>query len=164
MNNPSTLLYTAIMQRLEQAVPAIRFISQDLGQLDFYDERPPVSWPCVLIDINDLQFENASRNVQIATATVTLRIAHTAYSDVSNLPNSQIRELGLKHLELEHRIGSALHGWQPPHESIGTLMRIAIATAKRDDNIRERVLSFSIAMQYNAELIAPTPIPLEFNA
>jgi hypothetical protein len=61
-----------------------------------------------------------------------------------------VRELGLKHYEIEHQLGNLLHNWQPPHDELGALTRIATATEKRDDNIRVRVITFSIAMQYDA--------------
>jgi hypothetical protein len=167
LQSPFANLYTAIMQRINTAMPAIKFISQDLGQLDLYDERPPVSWPCVLIDIGDAAFEDAGNNLQLATANVTLRLSHTTYSDISNLPNAQVRELGLKYYELEHELCSYLHGWQPvdaqgnEYDELGELCRVATATEKRDDNIRVRLITFSVAMQYDTTLINPTATPMQ---
>ncbi len=161
LQSPFGKLYTSIMERITEAMPAIKFISQDLGQLDFYDDKPPVTWPCVLIDITEASFEEYLNDLQTVNANVTIRLAHTTYSDISNLSNTQVRELGLKHYELEHELCSYLHNWQPPHDELGVLTRIATATEKRDDNIRVRMITFSTCMQYDATLITPTPTPME---
>lgn len=161
LQSPFSKLYTATMQRITDVMPDIKFISQDLGQLDFYDERPPVTFPCALIDISEAAYEDAANDMQLVNANVTIRLAHATYSDVSNLPNAQVRELGLKYYETEHQLGNGLHNWQPPHDELGVLTRTATATEKRDDNIRVRVMTFSTCMQYDATLITPTPTPME---
>jgi hypothetical protein len=164
MNSPFAKLYTALITAIQATMPAIRYVSQDYGQLEFYDNTPPVSWPCVLLDVGDATFSDASHNMQLVNATVTLRLAHASYSDISSLPPAQVRELGLKHYELEHELCNILHNWQPPHDELGALTRIATATEKRDDNIRVRTITFSTSMQYDSTSTAvSTPTPLVIN-
>lgn len=162
MNSPISKLYTAILDRIKIKVPAIRYISQDLGQLEFYDDKPPVSWPCVLIDVGDLNYEDASCGLQLATANITIRLALTTYSDVSSLTTAQVRELGLQFYELEHELSNILHNWQPPHDELGAIVRTASATEKRDDNIRVRQITFSTSLQYDSHSLAPSPTPIQF--
>jgi hypothetical protein len=165
MNNQSPLskLYLAIVAFIETNVPEIRFISQDLGQLEFYDDKPPVSYPCVLIDVGELLYEDASHNMQIASASVTLRLALASYSDVSNLPNAQVRNKALEFYNIEHKLSSALHNWQPAEEMLGAMYRTATSTEKRDDNIRVRTIVFTTSIQYNGHIAQTTIIlpPLE---
>jgi len=148
------------MDKIKIVAPNMRYISQDLGQLEFYDDKPPVSWPLSLIDIGEATFEEYLHNLQTVNVNVTIRIAHCTYSDVSNLPNTQVRELALTFYELEHAIGNALHNWTPPHDELGALTRISTSTEKRDDNIRVRVLTFNVSMQYDSEAISMRTIPL----
>ena len=35
----------AVMDRIRQEVPALRWVDADEGQLDFSDSRPPVAFP-----------------------------------------------------------------------------------------------------------------------
>lgn len=163
LQSPISKLYTAVLDRIKAAAPGIRFITQDLGQLEFYDTKPPVSWPCVLIDVGDLNFEDGSHNFQIANASITLRLALTTYSDVSSLTSDQVRELGLEFYELEHKLGNVLHNWQPPHDELGALVRTATATEKREDNIRVRQITFTTTLQYDGDALAPTETPIQFN-
>jgi hypothetical protein len=163
MQSPLSKLYISVIDRFKAVLPSIRFITQDLGQLEFYDSKPPVSWPCALIDVGELVFEEALNNMQIANATITVRLALTTYSDVSSLSTDQVRELGLKFYELEHEVCAALHNWQPPHDELGVLVRTASNTEKRDDNIRVRQITFSITMQYDSTNIAPTTLPMNIN-
>jgi hypothetical protein len=79
MNSPFTKLYTAIIAHLQTNMPTLRYIAQDLGQIDFYEDTPPVSWPCLLMDIGDASFSDASHGMQLAEASVTLRLAHTTH-------------------------------------------------------------------------------------
>ena len=41
----------AVMDRIRQEIPALRWIDADEGQLDFQDSRPPVAFPCCLIEL-----------------------------------------------------------------------------------------------------------------
>lgn len=162
MQSPLSNLYTSFIERVKLVAPEIRFISQDTGQLEFYESTPPVSFPCLLVDIADLQFEEHMNSMQIAQVEIKARLALLNHSNPSNLSPTQVRELALKDYELEHMLGNGLHRWTPPHDELGTLSRTSSATEKREDNIRVRVLTFSCAIQYDGTYIAPTELPIEF--
>lgn len=140
MNSPFAQLYAYIIDRLREQVPSIRYINQDLMQLDAYETRPAVSFPCVLIDMSQFSFESIGANAQQATGTITLRIAHTPYSNSSSLSPEQVREKALSYYELEWQIYKVLQGWGPGIFS--PLKRIDASAEKREDDIAVRVLSF----------------------
>lgn len=53
MTSPFATLLTALQARIQDKVTAIRYIDQDLGQLQ--DEmRPAISFPAALIDFGSL--------------------------------------------------------------------------------------------------------------
>ena len=82
MNAPFANIFLAIQQRIAATVPAITYIDQDLGQLNS-NGRPPVSWPCALIDFENFRFENLGENVQTAEGLVVLRLGFAPHSNSS---------------------------------------------------------------------------------
>ena len=44
-------IFSAVQSRLQQKVSELKWIDFDFGQLDAYELRPPVQFPCALIDI-----------------------------------------------------------------------------------------------------------------
>ena len=67
----------AVQDRLLELLPEkIAYLAEDWGQLDFYNERPPVNFPCVLIDIAEAEFSDCTRKVQLREAILTVRVAH----------------------------------------------------------------------------------------
>lgn len=59
----------AVQDRLLELLPEkIAYLAEDWGQLDFYNERPPVNFPCVLIDIAEAEFSDCTRKVQLGEA------------------------------------------------------------------------------------------------
>jgi len=138
-----SLLFMAILERLLDQVPEIRYIEQDLGQLENYEMRPAVSWPCTLIDIDDLDFsETGGKLVQLAQGFVQIRLGLVKYTDSNNLVPANIRANSLQYLELENKVYKALHGWGP--EGFNKMLRRKSVTEKRDDDIRVKILRFSI--------------------
>lgn len=67
MDNPFGDLLLQLQARIQQEVLEIREIAEDKGQLESYDIRPAVSFPCVLIDF-DFKFDDMGENTQMATA------------------------------------------------------------------------------------------------
>ena len=79
----------AVQDRLLELLPEkIAYLAEDWGQLDFYNERPPVNFPCVLIDIAEAEFSDCTRKVQLGEAILTVRVAHFDPVNISALaPN-----------------------------------------------------------------------------
>ncbi|MBN8834584.1 MAG: hypothetical protein ABS68_00175 [Niastella sp. SCN 39-18] len=152
MNSPFANLYESILQRIKALVPEVRYINQDMGQLENYELRPAVSWPCLLIDVDDFKYSQVQGNTtQMAEGIVTLRLGLVQYTQSDNLVPDNIRPNALAYYEVEEKITQALHGWAPTGWS--RLMREKSGTEKRDDDIRVRVLQLSCACTYTVEKI-----------
>ncbi len=82
MNSPFANLFLALQQRIQAEVSIIRHIDQDLGQLKT-SSRPPVSWPCVLIDFETFDYENLAENVQTVTGTIVFRLGFAPHSNTA---------------------------------------------------------------------------------
>lgn len=161
LNSPLANLYESLLARIKTTVPGIRYISHELGQLE--EPRPPVSWPCALIDFDEIEYSdqgNAPR--QQAGGRVVIRLGLQAWSGLSSQKPEHVRAKGLEFLELEHQVAAALHYWAAP--GFNRLLRRGAATEKRDDDVRVRVLTFEISYTDEAALptytLRPRPTPV----
>lgn len=162
LQSPQANLFKSILQRIKEKVPQIRFIDHDLGQLENYEIRPAVAWPCCLIDIDQLGYSDAANNLQqIAEGTVTLRIGLVKYTDSNNLTPSNVFDNSLQYYEIEQKVFEALHGWAPT--GFSKLLRRVAMTEKRDDDIRVRIVTFAVSFidesATPAKVTIPRPVP-----
>ncbi len=140
-------LFKLIQEHLEAEVPEIRWIDQDLGQLEFYSERPPVSWPCILIDFDSTSYDQQLQGIQWGNLSFTLRLGFPAFSPANSKVAIAVKEKALKYYELENLVYQAMQGFDAGG-LIQPCTRTAVVTEKRnDDNIRVRILTFSSAFE-----------------
>ena len=100
MNSVLGNLFLALQQRIKTNVPAVRWIDQDFGQIDFVGERPQVSFPCVLFDFEDGSFEELGNLAQTGIMTVAVRLAFAPYSNSNHLTPTAYREKALQFYEI----------------------------------------------------------------
>lgn len=140
--SPEANLYQSMIQMIATGAPVFRYIEQDLGQLENYEIRPPVTWPCCLIDFEDTKFSDAGdQYIQFADGIVSFRLGLVKYTDSNNLVPANIRENALQYFEVEHNLFTALHG--KAANGFSKFIRVAAGTEKRDDDIRVRIVKFS---------------------
>jgi hypothetical protein len=160
MNSPFANIFLAIQQHIQTNVTAITYIDQDLGQLKTAT-RPPVSWPCVLLDFEDFSFDNMGQNVQTAKGTVVIRLGFAPYSNTSQATPSVYAQQAIGYYDIEWALHKALQGWAPG-DDYGSLIRTSTGTQKRTDNYRVRELRYSVAFEdYSTQLqqqLAPATI------
>lgn len=143
-------LLIQIQNRLLDKVPEIKYVNQDLGQLEVYTMgSPSVDWPCYLVDFVDTVYSDLSGGEQEAELTIRGRLGFNPFSQTSNLQPEDVRRLGLYYYELENKIHSALHGWQPLKDDntplCQPLSRRRAYTEKRDeDAFRVRGIDFTL--------------------
>lgn len=129
----------AIQNRLLELYPDhIAYLAEDWGQLDFYNERPPVNFPCVLIDIAEAEFTDCSRKVQKGDAFLAVRVAHFDPVNLSALAPDRDRAFRL--FALLRSIYVRLQGLSG--EDFSGLTRTSLRRVKREDAIREYVMQF----------------------
>jgi hypothetical protein len=145
MNSPFANIFLAIQQQIQGGVTAIKYIDQDLGQLKSA-ARPPVAWPCVLIDFEDFSFDNMGDNVQTARGTVVLRLGFAPYSNSSQATPSQYLQQAIGYYDIEWALHKVIQGWSPGVD-YGHLIRTSATTQKRTDSYRVRELRYSIAFE-----------------
>lgn len=140
-------LYAALVARLKEKVPQIRWIDMDLSQLEGYEERPPVAWPCLLIDFTTTTYNQEQQQVQWGDVSIQLRLGFAPFSQSSGTAPQAVQEKALQFWELEMKIYQALQGWCPAGNICQPLTRVSAATERRDDPIRVRSMIFSTAFE-----------------
>ena len=149
-------IFTAVQNRITEAVSQVQYVGEDWGQLDFYAERPPVRFPCVLFDVDEVKFAGRGRvKIQDAAAVITLRIADYRAVNVSAL--SGIDSPALDMYDLLTDIYKALEGLGD--ETFSGLTRKQLVRVRRDDGIREYRMTF--ASGYVDDSAADNCIPIK---
>jgi len=145
LTSPFANLHNALIERITLMVPEIRYIAQDMGQLEHYEIRPPVSWPCCLIDVgDDFNFSDVAGTFkQQADGLIMFRLGMVKYTDSNNLVPANIRENALQYFEIEQKLFVALHGWAPA--GFGRLLRRKSTKELREDDILVRRVPFAIS-------------------
>ncbi len=144
MNAPFANLFLAIQQQIATEVPDVTHIAHDLGQLSD-KRRPPVSWPCVLIDFEDFRFSNLSENVQTAKGTVLIKLGFAPHSNTTHTTPEAYLHKAIGYYDIEWQMHKALQGWSPADELFGSLSRHSVTTARRTDGYRVRELRYTIS-------------------
>lgn len=142
MPSPFSNLYLKTLARLTETVPELHYIDQDLGQLENYGQRPPVSWPCVLLEVDEFDFSDIQNGTtQLGEGFLIVRLAYPAYSASNNLAPEAVRLKALEYYDLEQKIHEALHGWSS--DGFSKLLRRKSKLERRDDDIRVRVIPYA---------------------
>lgn len=142
--SPKSELFKAVLERIKLKAPEVRYIAQDVGQLEDYEVRPPVSWPCALLDIDELKYSDlGNHTTQMGEGFINIRLGLVQYTKSSNLTPDAWMAKALDYYEVEQKVFKALHGWAPT--GWGKLLRRASATEKREDSIRVVVMRFAIS-------------------
>lgn len=105
-------IFTALCCHLEQQVPELRWIDEDEGQLNTQPGiRPPVDFPCCLIDIQYPDCRDTSETEQLINATITLKLAFQPTGTTSNKVPEPIRSKALQRFDIVDSVQQCLQGW-----------------------------------------------------
>jgi hypothetical protein len=162
MNSPTANLFLSLQAKIAALADGdnkkyFSYIDQDLGQLEYQPQanRPPVSWPCILIDVDDEEFTDLASNVQSGTGRVIIRLGFPPFSPSTANTPQQFKEKAIYFYDLEQVLYEAIHGWNPGdqagYESLsdifGHFMRRRAVTEKREDFLRVRQITYEIGFQ-----------------
>lgn len=146
MNAPFGRLFLAMQERIAGKVTEIAYVDQDMGQLNGKG-RPPVSWPCVLIEMEDFSYEDMGDLVQTAKGTVVVKLGFAPQGPTAANSPGSYKEAALGYYELEWQLNKALHGWSPDDAQFGTFTRTGVATQRRADGYRVREMRYAITIE-----------------
>lgn len=139
----------AVMERLREQVPSLQYIAEDWGQLDFYDEAPPVKFPCALISVSNVKFESQMANCRWATMTILIRVADApAVSGTMAAPETY-RNRAFAIFDLMDEIGNTLYAFGG--DAFDELEQTTITHYSREDAIREYAMLFETKYAIDSE-------------
>ena len=149
-------VFLAVQARLA-TLPELKFIDQDLGQLEFDEKESPVKFPCALFDPIEIRYTDNSTNSQQGEAVLEVRLGVTAYAAATHYyANNSHKVNALGYYNLEHRVNKVLHGWSDD-QYFNPLSRVSAKTERRKDNVRVRVLHYAFGFKDNTAMAVTTP-------
>jgi hypothetical protein len=126
-------IYQKITTKLK-TIAALKWIDSDEGQLDYFETRPPVAFPCALLDIELIECADHSDKLQMVTARVTLRLAFEPLGQTNTAAPVSVQNKALEKWDTVDAVFNELQGWYD--SEVAEFSRRSQTTEKRDDNIR----------------------------
>lgn len=126
-------VYLKTVARLK-TVTALKWIDADDGQLEFFELRPAVSFPCALVDVEYPQCEDLSDTMQMCNARVTIRLAFEPAGKTNSAAPTLVQSAALARFVTVAACYSALQGWSDT--DVGSFSRVSQITEKREDNLK----------------------------
>ncbi|WP_437918429.1 hypothetical protein [Sphingobacterium sp. LRF_L2] len=77
----------------------VEFVDRDRGQIDRYENRPSVKFPCALIKVNIPKSENLNPAIQRRNVTVQIRVAFERTKEQHNLQSQEILNDALRYYD-----------------------------------------------------------------
>lgn len=98
-------LFLSVQARLKDRISEAGYIDKDWGQL--VPEIPSVKWPCILLDVDNVNYTQAGAGRQMAEPTITITVADMRLGSSSAAAPSP--EDAYKTIELLEKIHGVLH-------------------------------------------------------
>jgi hypothetical protein len=86
------------------------FVDRDYGQLDVYDKRPAVKFPCALIKVNQPNRENLHPFMQRVSETIQIRLGFEKNIAHHNLQSAVRLEKALEYYDWSEAIKEMFQG------------------------------------------------------
>jgi len=129
-----------------------KYVDEDWGQLDYYAPNFPVQWPCTLIDVTDINFDNIGKdrkatpvNRQQAQGIVTLTIANLKLTNSSGQAPQLQKDNVWSIWDLIEETHKLMQGFRIS-ENGGDLIRRSLQRIKRDDGVQQYDITYSFSL------------------
>lgn len=130
----------AVMQRLKEQVSELRYISEDWGQLDYYETMPPVKFPCALVSIDRVNYSVVAKDRRKAVVSVVVRIADAPSVTGNVAAPESYRNRAFAIFDLLEEVDEALNGLSG--DTFNQFSLESIYRDNRQDFIREYNMTF----------------------
>lgn len=148
MKNFFGQLYIDLSTHLKTTVPELKWIDQDFGQLERFEYRPEVSFPCALVDFIAANYSNLAELAQLGEVTINIRMGFAPFSQAHQAAPMSVKEKALEYYTIEQKIFEALQGWR--NNFTQPFIRISAVTEQRDNDpigLRVRVITFTTSFE-----------------
>lgn len=103
-------VYNAVIARLEEKVPAFKWIEMDMGQLS--QPNPPVAYPCGLIGIKIPKCKSLTDTLQDCDARISIRLGFDTTMRTAAATPQAARAASLAVYDIIADVYAALQGWE----------------------------------------------------
>lgn len=132
------ILYKKLLELLGE-IPQIKWVDLDRGQFDLSD-RPPVQFPCALIEIGLPQCSDLGAKKQQCVARFTIRIGINVLENTSaNTPEARL-DAALAYFDLADQVYAKLQGYYD--RKFGTFTRKSVTQERRPDGLKVMSIPF----------------------
>lgn len=145
-----------ILQNIQNRLSAIeelKYIDEDWGQLDYYSPNMPVKFPCLLMDIQSVNFTNIGqdferkpRQRQKGVFSLKITLADMKLSNTSLLAPQSQKDNAWAIYDIVQKIHEQLHGFSPV-EHCSKMLRASFGRVMRDDGVQEYAMIYEFEVQ-----------------
>jgi hypothetical protein len=133
--SPKAILIKKLIDYLRDEVVELKYINIDLGQLDFFEVRPAVAFPCCMIDIVNIQYDQR-QDGQHGNLQIRLRMAFEVMKDTSSLAPDEVLEAGLNYFDIENKVFLKMQYYRAGGLVFNEFIRLRDANEKIGDGFR----------------------------
>ena len=127
-------LIIAICDLLKSKVPELQWVDIDQGQLNV-SERPPVAFPCCLVEMSYPQCTNHTAGTQRIQVRFQLRVAFNVSGVTNASAPIEAREKAFAQYDTLQRIHKALQWWSYGRR-INPTTRVSVTPESRSDSLK----------------------------
>ncbi|WP_052444274.1 hypothetical protein [Flammeovirga sp. OC4] len=133
-------ILNSIQEQLSK-ISEVNYAGEDWGQLD--EERPPVKFPCALVDMDQFQYSDMGEKTQMGEGIIQITVADIKLQ--GNRPTAQMNRVSDhdRFMTVLEKVHEKLHGYGTAE--FQPLKRVSMAKIKRTDGIRSYVISYETA-------------------
>lgn len=74
-------LFLSIQKHLADSIPELAVVDEDYGQLNTEEDTYPVTFPCALVQVEEIDWQDIGGGKQKGTATIRVKLAVDCYDD-----------------------------------------------------------------------------------
>lgn len=137
-------VFLAVQAQLVAKVTELKWIDLDFQQLDSFELRPPVLFPCALIDVELPECHDEGERRQICRCIVTVRVAMEQLGQTHAKTPTLVKTQAMAVYALLNKIRATLHGFQG--DGFNRLLLRSITAERRQDPLKVFNLRFESSM------------------
>jgi len=135
LQSPKAQLIDNIINYLRNELVWLKYVNVNLRQLDVYEVKPAVDFPCCLVDLLEVQYDQR-QDGQHGNLQLRLTLGFDVVNDTSGLAPDAIREAGLDYFDKENEIYQKMQYYNAGGLVFNDFIRLREATQQRDDAFR----------------------------
>lgn len=104
-------IYLKTLDRFKE-IPSIKHVDRDRGQIDKYNDRPPVKFPCGLVSISLTKRKNLTNTDQMVKCRVVIRLAFERLADASSISPQERINKALEYYDTVEEVDAKFQGFE----------------------------------------------------